>query len=87
MKIKYSNVKFISRNGKHFSTKLRATVDKEETTGFLWWKKINKTTLEIYSGVPSCFRFIKCGGFTPIDVNRLISVHNATCDQSERLEY
>ena len=87
MGVSYSNIKFISRKGRFFDTQFRASVDVTTKSGMLWFKKESVKTVEIYSMAVANFKFLDTGEFTPIKVDRLISIHNATCDDKERLKY
>ena len=87
MVVSYSNIKFISRKGDCYDTEFMGTVDITTKTGILWFKKEVIETIKIYSGWDSNFKFLSDGKFTPIEVDRLISVYNATCNRDERLKY
>ena len=86
--VNYSNIKFVSRTGTLFDTNFRASVDVEVTTGILWFKKVTRKTVEIFSGYTGCFfKFLDSGEHVPMEVDRLIDVHNATCEKECRLTY
>lgn len=83
----YSNIKFISRTGCMPDTKFKASVEVKTATGILWFKKENTETVELYSGVYGFFKFSTSGRLTPIEVDRLIDIHNHTCNKEHSLEY
>lgn len=85
--IEYSNLKFIERTGGLFEARFLASIDETRSSGILWWAKQETATRKIYAKAARSFRFLDSGDFTPEEVDKMISVHNATCVHEERLEY